>query len=54
MTKTCFFNDCSKKVNARGKFCEEHDKLETEAAERMSAIFSKFDDDDAKGERNAN
>jgi len=55
MTKPCFFNNCGKKVNARGKFCAEHDRLETESAERMAAIFSKFDDDDAKakGEKNA-
>jgi hypothetical protein len=29
MTK-CFFSDCQKEVNARGKFCEYHDKIERE------------------------
>ena len=39
MTK-CFFNDCKKSVNARGKFCEEHDKKEREAAADIAAIFA--------------
>ena len=52
MKKTCFFNDCDKKVNARGKFCEEHDKLETEASERMAAIFANLDNKNG-GEKNA-
>jgi len=37
----CFFTDCHKKANERGKFCEEHDKKEREAAVEVSAIFEK-------------
>jgi len=36
----CFFNDCKKEVNSRGKFCEEHDKKEREAAADIAAIFA--------------
>jgi len=36
----CFFNDCKKEVNERGKFCEYHDKKEREAAADVAAIFA--------------
>ena len=36
----CFFNDCKKEVNERGKFCAHHDKLEREAAADIAAIFA--------------
>jgi len=35
----CFFIDCKKEVNERGKFCEEHDKKEREAATDIASIF---------------
>jgi hypothetical protein len=41
--KKCFFTDCKNGVNARGKFCEEHDKKEREAAADIAAIFAKVD-----------
>jgi len=39
--KKCFFNDCKKPVNERGKFCAEHDEKELEAARELAAIFAK-------------
>jgi len=36
----CFFSDCKKEVNERGKFCEEHDKKERDAATDIAAIFA--------------
>jgi len=36
----CFFSDCKKEVNERGKFCAHHDKLEREAAADIAAIFA--------------
>jgi len=39
----CFFNDCHKKVNERGKFCEEHDKKELAAAEALAAMLDKME-----------
>jgi len=39
----CFFTSCTNPVNARGKFCEEHDKKEKKAAQEMTAIFDKVE-----------
>jgi len=39
----CFFNDCKKEVNERGKFCEDHDKLEREAGAEIAAIFNRVE-----------
>ncbi|MDQ6989745.1 MAG: hypothetical protein Q9M19_07670 [Mariprofundaceae bacterium] len=39
----CFFTDCNKSTNLRGKFCEEHDKLEREAASELASIFERID-----------
>jgi len=39
----CFFTSCTNPVNARGKFCEEHDKKEKKAAQEMTAIFNKVE-----------
>jgi len=41
MKTKCFFSDCKKKANERGKFCTHHDKLEREACAEMSAIFDR-------------
>jgi len=39
--RECFFTECKKPVNERGKFCEEHDRKEREAAAEMAAILKK-------------
>lgn len=38
--KKCFFTECQKEVNARGKFCEEHDKKERESHAEILAMFA--------------
>jgi len=36
----CFYNNCEKEINERGKFCAAHDRQELEAASEVYAIFA--------------
>jgi len=47
--KKCFFNDCKKEVNERGKFCEYHDKKEIDANKELCAIFDRVEKKECEG-----